>query len=232
MKKTLLILLYLISVVPFTSCDEDEVVDNNVAIENPIANLEPNIPNALSSSSDPYAQAATSMVISATSFTAIGASFFTDVENASVASSPLPAGQGSCSYYEYSTGGSTIAYQACEDDINYYLDVYYQQAETLEKVLTLEQKKDGSSGTMELASGNSYVVSWNVAENELSIKIKVDDVLIYELTNNQKTGSGSVVYYDESDSGAKQIFEWEANGSGTYTSYDNSGTVLESASWT
>ncbi|WP_422360714.1 hypothetical protein [Reichenbachiella sp.] len=233
MKQTFLIFLYLISILPFTGCSEDEDgSDSNVTIENPMDLLEPTIPSSMSSSSDPYAQAANAMVISATSFATIGASFFAGVENATPTTSTLPGGVGSCSYYEYSANEATVAYQACEDDNNYYLDVYYQEGATLEQVLSLEQKKDGTSGSMELTSGISYLVSWNLVGDELTMSIKSDNVLVYELTSNQSTGSGSVVYYDETDSGAKQVFEWDANGSGSYTSYDSSGTVLESASWT
>ncbi|WP_420580091.1 hypothetical protein [Reichenbachiella sp.] len=232
MKQSFLIFLYLIAILPFTGCSEDEDGnDDNVAIENPMVLLEPTIPSAMSSSSDPYAQAANAMVISATSFASIGASFFTDIENASPATSSLPGGIGTCSYYEYSAGGSTVAYQACEDETKYYLDVYYQQSTTLDQVLALEQKKDGSSGTMELTSGVSYVVSWSVSNDELTMSIEYNNVLVYKLVSDQNTGSGSVVYYDETDTGAKQVFEWDASGAGTYTSYDSSGSIVDTASW-
>lgn len=233
MKKIPFVLLYLLCLVPFSSCDEDEEknMEDEVAIENPLTNLDANIPVGLSSSDDPYAQAANAMVISATSFAAIGSAYFSNIEQASSATSPLPGGIGTCSYYEYTAGGSTVAYQACEDDTNYYLDVYYQEESTLDKVFELEQKKDGTSGTMEITSGISYIVSWSASNEELKMSIEYDNVLVYELISNQKTGSGSVVFYEENASEAKQVFEWDANGAGTYTSFDSDGAILESASW-
>lgn len=196
------------------------------------------VPEGLQSSSDPYAQQVNSMIssISVNSYSAM----FTVPDGATQLSEPIEAANGrtngSSVTWEWSYQGGSIAYQITELDDSYFFEMFFKtDGEPYYKWFEGEQSKDGRSGSFLILDHTSDTRTVLLTYN---YEIRADGSFYLEYISFTQTlkievaadKSGSISQFN----GASIMYEytWAADGSGTWTEYDETGAVVEEGSWT
>jgi hypothetical protein len=245
MKITKLLLL-LLAVFAF-SCSDD---DDEPALEKKTLSFAEkteviSAPAAMQASVDPMAEMAVNWITTANAMT--GALAYMQIpEGASKSSAQITASNGRVKddgdYVVYTWHDEqsdwSIGYQIRETSDSYVFEVFLMLPDTDKwlKYFEAEEKKDRSSGHMKMfnifgddASVVWYSYEWSRSADILSLTVTVFDSERIELAINEKTKAGSVVYLSN---GVKQYeMNWDAQGNGDWTNYDEQGEVVESGSW-
>jgi hypothetical protein len=207
-------------------------------------------PAAMSGSSDPYAQMAAAWI---ESVNGIGqyTTLFTIPDGAAkstgkiTASNGRAAGAGDYVVYTWndSQTGYSLGLQISEESDHFTWEIFYKLPSDTEwlKYIHTEEKKDKSSGFMKVydiwgffgEDPSAIIASYNWVRNGDIFTFDMDSDLFemqLNITINTKTKAGSVTYYF----GGTKAYEmtWDADGDGTWKSYDEQGNIIDEGSWT
>ncbi|MBL6446264.1 hypothetical protein JMN32_08090 [Fulvivirga sp. 29W222] len=200
------------------------------------------IPEGLKNASDSEAQAVSAMIESMTSNIGAYSSLFTIPDGATKLASPIEAVNGrmytNMVTYEWSYQGGSIAYQITEQDNAYFFEIFFKETGgPYYKWFEGTQAKDGKSGSFAMldieAASRVEVFTY-----EYEIR---NDGSIYGEYNYPSFGYSFVFEVLADGSGYIESYEndllqveymWSANGSGSWTYYDESGNVSSSGTWT
>lgn len=207
-------------------------------------------PTAMQASQDPQAQQAVEWIASANAMTQY-LGYLKAPAGASKSSERITASNGRVKttgdvvVYTWHDDQSdyTIGYQISEASDSYVFEVFMKypgQTEWL-KYFHAEEKKDRSAGFMKvydifgiLDQGNSAILltyEWTHSGDIFTFTM-TDGFggSVIELTLNEKTKAGSVIYTTD---GVKEYeMSWDAAGNGSWTLYDEEGNVSDSGEWT
>jgi len=247
-------LLLLTLVIFALSCSKDDDAKPNLESASPSiaeSTVVVTPPTAMTSSSDPYAQMASAWI---QSVNGIGAytTYFKAPEGAVKGTTKITASNGRSSgttgeYLVYTwndtQSGYSVAFQVSDESDHYTWEVFFKASTATEwlKYVHAEEKKDKSSGFMKVydvwellgddPSGILASYTWERTGDIFTFEMNSDLFELHlNLTINTKTKAGSVTYYF----GHVKTYEmtWDANGNGTWKSYDEQGNIDEQGSWT
>jgi hypothetical protein len=203
-------------------------------------------PAAMSSSSDPNAQQASSYLTQVNQITSY-LSYFTPPQGSVKSSTRITAANGRVAatqteylVYTWSDGDYSVAYQISEQSGKYVFEIFTKIG-TKDWLLYLyaEEKTDGSEGLMKVYNslfGDGALLvtyTWKHTGDVFDFVMATDtqdmDIKI-AISVNTKTKAGSVTYTID---GAKfYASTWDAQGNGSWTFYDlEDGSVSTSGTW-
>jgi len=181
-----------------------------------------NVPEALASSNNSFAQQAN---IQFTSVKAIATSFallFTVPDNALAAKSTNKLSAKSSFFssqtYTWSQDGVTVKYTISESSDRYRFLYDIVSPDFTGKVMEGYQLKDGSYAEAKLFSGTneSVTLKWWVTQETSKFEIGLDGSKLV-LESNSTDNSGNLKIYE--DATLIALFEWNADGSGKFTDF-------------
>lgn len=219
--KSLSIALAII-VLSFTACSDGG--GNSGRVESSITQTGfGSIPQSLATNSDPIAQQAYGYAIQATAISAFSA--YLEIPNNATKI------EGKRTVWQWSQQGITVQYIVDETATDWLFEVSLDYGSGMEKLFYMRDAKDGSGGHIDYYSGTTIYATYDWVVNGNSTTVEYDILggfYKYECTLN-KDGSGSVKQYFDTDLDFEA--SWNANGSGSWTTYNTDGTVLDSGSW-
>lgn len=251
MKFNKLLILGLAFAVSFSSCKDDDESTPAQSLENAKLSFSASdtpieLPQALVSSTDTYAQQVVSYVTSINGMTTQLSQFDQIPSGATKSTTPIgrksKSGriEGDYIVYTWSDGqGYTAAYQISETTSTYVWEFFVQYSPDTEfiKVLRAEESKLVRMGSLEVYdfSGSSQSTeyqlkySWNEdPDGTLYFDFYYLDIYKINAVINPDN-SGSISYYDGVD--LIYVLTWDATGAGTWAYYDSTGSVADSGTW-
>ncbi|WP_440120298.1 hypothetical protein [Tenacibaculum sp. Ill] len=229
MKKITTFLL-LALIVSFTSCSsDDEIQEKELAtvteeFQEKVNQMD--LPSALESSENTYAQEASYQFNAVKNLGQSFSAFLTVPSNAS-SSRPERSGKGTyvsgSKTYTWSSDGITVKYTITETSDRYTFSYYVESSDFTGKLISGYQLKDGSCAEFSMYNENSVVATFKFWVNGDSIKAEMisENQKIY-LETNTSTKEGTIKVYESDSLTAKYI--WNANGTGSYTNHETNET--------
>ncbi|HYF66505.1 MAG TPA: hypothetical protein VD884_00150 [Ohtaekwangia sp.] len=203
-------------------------------------------PTAMANSENPHAQIATTLVSSANIMSPY-APYFETPARATKSISKITESNGRLNdtgdfttyIWEDDNSEQTIAYQVSEESKSYVFEIFLKLEHDSKwvKRLDVEERKDQSAGTLlvyDFASDNASTklleYNWTRGNKvfELTMKTYEEKIQTMHLVYNEKTQAGSISY---EGSDVSYEMEWDSNGNGTYTYYDENGDISEEGEW-
>jgi hypothetical protein len=206
------------------------------------------VPEALLTSDDPNAQLAASWIEMANGLSA-NLAMFTPPANAARSTDLITPVNGRVAsnsgvVYTWSDPSyGSVAYQITDASDKYTFELFYKGLDDTGyyRYLYAEEMKDRSEGYIALydAWGTETDTrdaelmrwEWSRAKENFTFKMTVgENDLSFTVTVNTKTKAGSVVYNESS----VKMYEmnWNADGSGAWKYFDETGAVTEEGTWT
>ncbi|HLT80078.1 MAG TPA: hypothetical protein VKZ86_03565 [Cyclobacteriaceae bacterium] len=208
------------------------------------------VPQALLSSTDPYANMAAGWIMQANAMSAY-LHFFDMPTGAQKSEAKITASNGRVKdagdhvtyVWSDTESGYSVAFQVSEETDRYVFEIFLKieaGAEFL-KYFHAEEKKDRSEGFMKIYDifgiygDDASVVwinyEWTRAGNIFNLSItEHSDSFELDITIDLATNAGSVT---SRMSGVKQyVLTWDGAGNGTWAQYNDEGTVIDSGAWT
>lgn len=203
-------------------------------------------PQALLTNDDPHAQMASGWISMANSMTA-NLALFTPPAGAERSTTLITPANGRVAaesgvVYTWSDSQyGSVAYQIRDQNDKYVFELFFKGLDDTEwyRYLYAQEMKDRSSGYMVLYDAWGYsddtrgaeLLRWDWTRKGDQFTMKVSDVqglVEIVLVVNTKTKAGSVVYYESSS----KLFEmeWDAQGKGSWKSYDG-GQLVDEGTW-
>jgi hypothetical protein len=244
-------LLLLIAVFFAFSCSKDEEPGlDKKAISLMEGNQIIAAPPALLASDDPQAQLAASWIVSANAMSSY-LYYFNIPAGTQQSGSKITAPNGRMKdagdyvtyIWEDENSGNSVAYQVSEESDRYVFEIFLKLEGEFDflKYFHAEERKDRSQGSMKIYDifgiyGDDASVVWlnyewsrvgslfNLTMTEYSESFVVD------ITIDQNTKAGSVVYYLEEQKEYELI--WDGSGNGNWAYFDAEGGVTDSGTWT
>ncbi len=244
-------LLLLAAAIFAVSCSKDE----EPSLEKKAISLAENdqvivAPAALLASDDPQAQLAAGWIMQVNAMSSY-LQYFNMPAGAQKSEAPITASNGRVKdagdhvtyVWNDAQSGQSVAFQITEESDRYVFEIFLKLdagADFL-KYFHAEEKKDRSNGFMKIYDifgiyGDDASVVWinyewsrsgnifNLTMTEYSESFKV------VVTFDQATKAGTVAYYFD---GVKEyLLTWDGAGNGTWTYYNEEGTITESGTWT
>jgi hypothetical protein len=232
------------------SCSKDD--EPAPAVEKATLSLGANtqileVPAAMASSDDVYAEMATGWVMLANSMSA-NLSLFQAPSGAAKSTELIvpvngrSAAGGSAVVYTWSDPNyGSIAYQIRDASTKFTFELFFKGTTDTGwyRYIYAEEAKDKSAGYMLLLDAwglmssdrNEVMMRWDWTRSGDNFTFKMSDFdsgFNFLVTVNQKTKVGSVVYFE----GTEKIYEinWDAQGKGTWKVYESS-QVVDEGSW-
>jgi hypothetical protein len=185
------------------------------------------VPTGLSSSNNQYAQQANAQFETLKGLGSGFASLFIIPANAVSSKSTIKTASKTNALatktYIWSSNGTTVTYNITDASDRYSFTYSIESTDFTGKFMDGYQLKDGSYAEARLYAGSNQVVStikWWVAANTTKIELDADGYKIIMESNTDN--SGNLKVYEGSFLAA--LYEWNANGSGTYTDYTTNTT--------
>ncbi|HYF66504.1 MAG TPA: hypothetical protein VD884_00145 [Ohtaekwangia sp.] len=247
MKLTKVFLIGLAIFAAACSSDDDDAKPNLGKKKLSLLEAEPiTPPSALANSENPHAQAIVQL-IAETNIMSMYAPLFETPAGATKSSSKITASNGRVNdtgdfetyIWEDEDSGQSVAYQVSEESKSYVFEIFMKFDNDSEwiKLMDVEERKDQSAGSLVVynfesddASTKLLEYSWARGNNvfELTMKTYEEEIETVHLVYNEKTQAGSVAYEGSDES---YEMEWDSNGNGTYTYYDENGDISEEGEW-
>ncbi|MDD7915399.1 hypothetical protein [Polaribacter ponticola] len=229
--KNFLALLAITIVLVFSSCsnNEDDNLEENsenlseIVMQDfveEINNL--SVPSALMNSNNQYAQEANAQFESLKSLSTSFSSLFVipDYALSTKTSSKVVSKSSSSNTqtYSWSSGDTTVEYTITEASDRYSFTYYVTSPDFTGKLMAGYQLIDGSYAEVNLYYDNivESTIKWWVNDEDIKIELSSDDFKLI-LESNATDNSGNLkVYYSNT---LTALYEWNADGTGTYTNY-------------
>lgn len=247
MKLTKVFLIGLALFAAACSNDDDDAKPNLGKKKLSLLEAEPiTAPSALANSESPQAQLAASLIAS-TNIMSAYAQLFDTPAGATKSSSKITASNGRVNdtgdfetyVWEDDDSGQSVAYQVSEESKSYVFEIFMKFDNNSEwiKLMDVEERKDQSAGSLTVynfesddASTILLEYSWTRGNNivELTMKTYDEEVETLHLVYNEKTQAGSITFEGIDDSFE---MEWDSDGNGTYTYFDENGEISEEGEW-
>lgn len=204
------------------------------------------VPQAMLTNDDTYAQMASGWISMANGMTA-NLALFTPPAGAQKSTTLITPANGRVTaetgvVYTWSDPQyGSVAYQIRDQSDKYVFELFYKAIDDTDwyRYLYAQEMKDRSSGYMVLYDAWGYSGDtrgaellrweWTRKGDQLTMKVSDTEGLIeVVLVVNTKTKAGSVVYYESSS----KLFEmqWDAQGKGSWKSYD-AGQLVDEGTW-
>jgi hypothetical protein len=204
------------------------------------------VPQALITNEDSYAQMAAGWISMANGMTA-NLAMFTPPAGAERSTNLITPVNGRVSassgvVYTWSDGqGNSVAYQVRDESDKYIFELFYkgQDDSGWYRYLYAQEAKDRSAGYMRLYDvwgvyGDNREAEllrwdWTRKGDQFTLRLSEEQGLIeVVLVVNTKTRAGSVTYFESSN----KLFEmtWDAQGKGSWKSYD-AGELVDEGTW-
>ncbi|KGL62627.1 hypothetical protein [Polaribacter sp. Hel1_85] len=229
--KNLLLITILSTIVLFSSCssNDDENLDQNGNLseivmqdfKEDIENL--SVPESLSNSSNQYAIQANMQFESLRQLSSSFAQLFTIPANAISSKSTTKTAVKSTSLankqtYTWSSGDTSVEYTITEESDRYSFTYYITSPDLTGKLMDGYQLIDGSYAEVKMYYNNEVIsaVKWWVNDNEIKIELDSDDYKLILESNTLDYSGNLKVYYSNK---LTALYQWNSDGSGTYTNY-------------
>lgn len=215
----------------FSACKKGDLAEKQATKMKLIEKLDKlNVPENMKNSTNTNAQQAVGYVDQVKGVSSYF-SYFDIPEDATHSNASL----GDDEYY-WNYGGMELWESYSETSSTYVWEIDTDMGSGRNKYLYSEENKDGNYGFMEVydyASGSEeyifkYEWSFDNDGNATLLWEAADKSFTYEVTSNLDS-SGSAEWY--SNGTLLYSFVWNADGSGSYTYYDESGNEIMSDSW-
>ena len=237
MKNRFFTILAIVAVMVFTACSNN---DDNAAPEENLSEIVMqdfvedfqalSVPTGLSSSNNKYAQQANAQFETLKGLGSGFASLFIIPANAVSSKSTIKTASKTNALatktYIWSSNGTTVTYNITDASDRYSFTYSIESTDFTGKFMDGYQLKDGSYAEVSLYVDNQTIstIKWWVTASTTKMELDSDG---YKLTleSNTADNSGTLKVYDDNFLAA--LYQWNANGSGTYTDYYTD----ESFSW-